>query len=445
MLYRTWGSSKDEVYNYTSSMDSDVYIEDEVKLTLMAHVIELQQSGYINKEIACKILTKIKNFKHNPSEKYEDIHEELESYLIKTLGDDGGWIGLGRSRNDHIATALRLKMRKELLETLEGLNELRAVLIEKAGSYINTPFPTFTHLQQAQPSTFAHYLTYIVEEVSSRWRILFEELKNVNRSPLGSGAVVGTNVKLDRQREAEILGFNGIVLNTLSGASSRADLVSAVGELTSLMVTLSKIAEDMIVYTSIGIVKLPDSHISTSSLMPQKRNPVTMEILRARAGECIGELVSLLTIYKATPSGYNLDYQEMNRHYWRCTEIVKSSLDVLISLFQQMTPISDIKIEKLTLATDEAELLSMKGIPYRRAYFDIANKIKNNLFESTLKIEDSIKLKATMGSPSPQSVLYMISEYKKKLEEDEKTLKDYEDKINSGMKKIEEVVLHCAM
>ncbi len=447
MLYRSWGSNKDEVYSYTSSMDTDIYIEDEVKLTMIAHIIALKNSNYINEELECKLLRAIKDFKHDPNKRYEDIHEELESYLISKLGEEGGSIGLGRSRNDHVATALRLKTRKELIEILKSLNELRSVLLEKAKENINTLFPTFTHLQQAQPSTFAHYLTYIVEELNPLWRIIFEKLKNVNRSPLGSGAIVGSNAKIDRNEEAELLGFDGIILNTLSATSSRLDLISVVSELTNLMLVFSKIAEDLVIFSSFKYVKLPDSHVSTSSLMPQKRNPVTMEVLRARAGECIGELTSLLTIYKATPSGYNLDFQEMNKHYWNCIEIVKSSINVLISLFKGIEVLKDnVNIDITTLATDEAELMAIKnGISYRKAYFEIANKIKNNLFQSTLKVEDSINLKATMGSPNPISVMQMLEEYKKRLDEDNKTLIEYENKINEKLQTIEKVVLHCAM
>ncbi|MEM4001808.1 MAG: argininosuccinate lyase, partial [Saccharolobus sp.] len=313
MLYRKWGSEKDEVVNYTSSIDSDKEIIEEVKLTMKAHVISLYLSGYIKKEAAKKMLAALNEFKEI-SQGYEDVHEALEDFLLKNVGEEAGWIGLGRSRNDHVATALRLKLRNKLIELLTEINSLRKTLLDKAREHITTIFPSYTHLQLAQPTTFAHYLTYIEEELASRWEIIFSTLKLVNKSPLGSGAIVGTNVKIDREKEAELLGFDDIVYNTLSATSSRADIITTISELTVLMVVLSRIAEDLIFFSSNKLVKLPDSHVSTSSLMPQKRNPVTMEILRAKAAESIGILTSLLSIYKGLPTGYNLDLQEMNKY-----------------------------------------------------------------------------------------------------------------------------------
>jgi len=186
------------------------------------------------------------------SQGYEDVHEALEDFLLKNVGEEAGWIGLGRSRNDHVATALRLKLRNKLIELLTEINSLRKTLLDKAKEHITTIFPSYTHLQLAQPTTFAHYLTYIEEELASRWEIIFFTLKLVNRSPLGSGAIVGTNVKIDREKEAELLGFDDIVYNTLSATSSRADIITTISELTVLMVVLSRIAEDLISFHQIN-------------------------------------------------------------------------------------------------------------------------------------------------------------------------------------------------
>ncbi|TRM83699.1 argininosuccinate lyase, partial [Sulfolobus sp. F3] len=184
MLYRSWGSSKDEVLSFTSSIDSDNFILEEVKLTMKAHIINLYLNGYISKITTKKLLIALKEFKEL-SKEYEDIHEALEDFLISRVGDEAGWIGLGRSRNDHVATALRIKLRNEIIEILSKINKLRDVLLKKAKEHTNTIFPSFTHLQQAQPTTFSHYLTYIEEELSTNWDLLFSELSKVNRSPLG--------------------------------------------------------------------------------------------------------------------------------------------------------------------------------------------------------------------------------------------------------------------
>ncbi|QGA67469.1 argininosuccinate lyase [Sulfolobus sp. E11-6] len=430
MLYRKWGSEKDEVVSYTSSIDSDKEIIEEVKLTMKAHVISLYLSGYIKKETAKKILAVLNEFKEI-GQGYEDVHEALEDFVLKNVGEEAGWIGLGRSRNDHVATALRLKLRDKLIELLTEINSLRKTLLDKAREHITTIFPSYTHLQLAQPTTFAHYLTYIEEELASRWEIIFSMLKQVNRSPLGSGAIVGTNVKINREKEAELLGFDDIVYNTLSATSSRADIIATIAELTVLMVVLSRIAEDLIFFSSNKLIKLPDSHVSTSSLMPQKRNPVTMEILRAKAAETIGILTSLLSIYKGLPTGYNLDLQEMNKYYWIAINYTISSVRILGSLFSQIQ-INKINIDESSLATDDAELLSInKRIPYRSAYFEIAKKVRDGSYKSTLKIEDSINMKAVIGSPNFDLITSLIKSRETKLEENEKEIEMYKLKIIS--------------
>lgn len=436
MLYRSWGSQKDEVINFTSSLDSDRFIIDEVKLTMKAHIISLYLSGYINKEVAKKLLIALKDFKE-VGEGYEDIHEALEDFLLKKVGEDAGWIGLGRSRNDHVATALRLKLRNELIDILNDINKTRELLLHKAKEHITTIFPSYTHLQPAQPTTFAHYLTYIEEELSSRWEMIFSALKQINKSPLGAGAIVGSNIKIDRVKESELLGFDGIIYNTISATSSRADLISAIAELVTLMVSLSRVAEDMIFFSSIKLITLPDSHVSTSSLMPQKRNPVTMEILRAKAGEIIGFLTSILSIYKSLPFGYNLDLQEMNKYYWLVTSYVKSSLNILYSLFNNIV-VNKVEIDKYSLATDDAELISINNkIPYRSAYFEIAKRIREGQYETTLKVEDSIKMKAVIGSPNFDLMRNLIKIREEKLRNDIRKIEEYRLEIISKMGELE--------
>lgn len=434
MLYRKWGSKEDDVIKYTSSINSDKEILQQVKLVMKAHVIELYFQKIIGKEECRKILSAIDSFNSIP-DGYEDVHEALEDHVIKNAENAGEWIGFGRSRNDHVATALRLKAREELIELLEGINSLRELLLEKAKGYKETLFPSFTHLQFAQPTTFAHYLLYIEEELSSRWSILFEILKNLNKSPLGSGAIVGSSVKLDREREAELLGFDGMVINTLSASSSRADLISFVMEVTNLMLVLSRIAEDIVVYSTLGLVKLPDTHVSTSSLMPQKRNPVTMEILRAKVGEAIGYLNSVMSIYKSLPSGYNLDLQEMNKYYWQSVKNAKEAINVLGSLFGGIT-VNYKDLDPSMLATDEAEKLSSNGITYRKAYFEVAQKIRAGTFIPSISVQDSIKIKNVRGSPNPNILGKDLETVKNRLEQDKLKLDNYIQNISQKLSQL---------
>ncbi|ARM76256.1 argininosuccinate lyase [Acidianus manzaensis] len=437
MLYRKWGNKEDEVVTFTSSIDTDNYILNEVKLTMKAHVIELYLQKIINRDYCSKVLNAINSFNSIPAG-YEDIHEALEDHIIKNAGEAGEWIGLGRSRNDHVATALRLKMREELISILQNVNELRQLLIDKSKDYTDTLFPSFTHLQFAQPSTFSHYLLYLEEELSSRWNIIFDSLKNVNRSPLGSGAIVGSNVEIDRNRESELLGFDSVIINTISATSSRSDLISSTMELTNLMLSLSRIAEDMVVYSTLGLVKLPDNHVSTSSLMPQKRNPVTMEILRSKAGECIGFLNSMMAIYKGLPSGYDLDLQEINKYFWNCTMIVNKSLLVLISLFDGIKVIKK-DLDPSMLATDEAEKLTQSNIPYRKAYFTVADKVRAGTFIPSINFTESINLKKTEGSPNPNILLNDIKYAQDRLEFDKKKLNNYIQNITQKISQLEAI------
>ncbi|BDC19613.1 argininosuccinate lyase [Acidianus sp. HS-5] len=434
MLYRKWGSSGDEVISFTSSVEFDNEIINEVKLTMKAHVIELYLDKIINKETAGKIISAINEFKEIPSG-YEDIHEALEDYIIKKVGEEGGWIGLGRSRNDHVATALRLKSREELLSILDQLIKLREVLLDKADKFVDVIFPSFTHLQPAQPTTFGHYLAYIEEELYSAWELLFSNLKLINRSPLGSGAIVGSNVSINREREAEMLGFDEIITNTISATSSRIDLISSVGSIVSLLLVLSRIAEDMVIFSSMKLVKLPDNQVSTSSLMPQKRNPVTMEIMRAKAGELIGFFTSLSSMYKGLPSGYDLDMQEMNKYYWYSFDYAKSSISVLKSLFEGIE-VLQASLDYSMLATDEAESLSLQGIPYRKAYFEVSSKVMKGTFTPSINFKESINSKKTEGSPNPGILKNDIKKARDRIEENKSRLNEFKTNVSNKISQL---------
>ncbi len=434
MLYRSWGSSKDEASKYTNSLGEDVEIMEQVKTTMKAHVISLFLSKVIDKPTARDLIRAIGSFnKLEPG--YEDVHEALEDHLLKQAGEGGGWVGLARSRNDHVATALRLKARDMINELLISMVELREVLLNKAEENKQVLFPVYTHFQLAQPSSLSHYLLYVEEEISSRWRNLFSQLSQLNRSPLGAGAIVGTNLKVDRMKEATMLGFDDLVYNTISATASRSDLISPVLEVANLMTALSRIAEDMVLLSSnlIDVVELPDSHVSTSSLMPHKRNAVTMEILRAKAGLVIGEVTSLLSIYKGIPSGYDLDLQEMNPHYWR---VLREALDALLIL---KSAISGMKVKRevtdvRSLSTDEAELSSIKNkIPYRKAYFDVVSKIREGSFQSSLKAQDSLYMKAVIGSPNPDLITDEIKIKREFLEKDRSQLTSFSLRVRNGM------------
>lgn len=298
------GSTRLDILSYISSMEEDREIVEEVIECLIAHVKGLIHSKLIPEEEGEKILKALEELRASKEALFsieaEDIHEAIEIYLKEKLGKTGGYLPLGRSRNDHVVCALRLKAKKALVEEIGLILELRKALIKKAEENVYTLMPLFTHLQPAQPSTFAHYLSAIIEELEDITKILFSGLGIVDKSSLGAGAIGGTSVLLDRGYMGGIL-FSDIITNSLYATSSRTFLLYSCFLSVLISIALSRIAEDFVIFSTpnFGYIKLPNEHLSTSSMMPQKKNPVTMEVARAWAGEAIGHLVAMMSILKA--------------------------------------------------------------------------------------------------------------------------------------------------
>ncbi len=439
------GEANIQILNYISSMEEDREIVGEILECLIAHVKTLSTQGLIPVEEGKRILRELEKLSKDPSVLHslnaEDIHEAVEIYLKEKLGENEGYLALGKSRNDHVSAALRLKTKKILIEQLKELMNLRRILLEKAEKHICTIMPAFTHLQPAQPSTFAHYLCYIEEVLADYTKSLFFVLGIVDESPLGGGAVGGTSVPLDREALANEL-FSGIVLNSIKATSSRDFLSIASSMDVNLSVFLSRIAEDIVIFSTpqFDYLVLPKEHLATSSMMPQKKNPVTMEIARAWGSESVGHLTALLGILKALPTGYNLDMQEANKH---ALVILKKTLETL-KIFSDFFKKVEVNKKKLLmdakifpiLATDIAEKISLKsGKPYREVYGEIAKLIRdsNNVEEFYTKVEELYEIRANLeegikkpvlGSPDPDKIKEYIKLAKKSLKEDSSKLSE---------------------
>ena len=459
------GSTSDMILDYISSIEEDWEILQEVITILVSHVDHLASKNLIPRDAADKIITALRRLYEEPRllEKYskaEDIHEAIEMYLLEEIGSEASsWLPLGRSRNDHVATALRMKTKKLLAYIMRLIIELREALIKKASEHIDTIMPGFTHLQPAQPITFAHYLLHIEEVLSDYFTIFRAVYEITDKSPLGSGALSGTTIQLDRESLATSLGFNNLVLNTLAATSSRDFLALATSTAICLSIMLSRVAEDFIIWSTpqFSYIIPSDKHLATSSMMPHKRNPVTMEIMRAWAGEAIGHLVSLLAILKSTPSGYNLDLQEATKHAWRTLSWTIKTLNILIDFIKNVQvnkakAMSDASTYTLYI-TDIAEYVSIKTKkPYRLVYREIANILrKSNSLEDIISEitrrygfsrediaklvspETSLVLRKVVGSPNPSRVLELINRESEKLERDKEVLveilgsRNYED------------------
>jgi len=435
------GDQPDWLAEFTSSLDSDKALFRAVVLTAYAHFFHLLEKGVIPKE-ASSVLKWLKEALEREEEilsgKYEDVHEALEAWLLEKAGKEAGWLAYGKSRNDQVATALRLVLRWKLTGLLWELNRLRGSLLDAAERHLNVKIPLFTHLQPAQPSLASHYLLYVEGEVFHHYRTIWHVLREVvDLCPLGSGPVAGSSVSLDRGRLAELLGFSGVENNTLLATGSRTFAALSVGPVASLMVALSRVAEDLIIWSTpqFSLVELPEEHISTSSIMPQKRNAVTLELIRAKAGTVIGSLISLLTITKGVPSGYNLDLQEANLHILRPVEEAASSARVLADLMRGIR-FKEIVVPS-TLAQDIAERLAReRRITYREAHSLLASTLREmgwDLLEAADKlgvdipdVEDVLRERGR-GAPNPELVAKEIESRRRLLRDDVEKLTSYEE------------------
>ncbi|MHC4259270.1 MAG: argininosuccinate lyase [Planctomycetota bacterium] len=305
---------------------------------------------------------------------YEDIHMAIEAALVAKIGEPGKKLHTGRSRNDQVSTDIRLWMRDEIEVLQAKITQLQKAFVKLAGKYAEDVMPGYTHLQRAQPVAIPVYLLSFVEQLERD----FIRLKNcsllVNISPLGSGAVAGSTLPLDRKSTAEQLGFSDISYNAVDAVGDRDFCAEFIFDCALVAVHLSRLAEDWIIYSSneFGFVRIDDSHCTSSSMMPQKRNPDVLELIRAKTGSVYGALVGILTILKGQPSGYNRDLQEDKTHIFAASDTTGACLDMARAIVLHSK--FDIKkisagLEKGFLdATALAEYLVRKGVAFREAH-----------------------------------------------------------------------------
>ncbi len=364
--------------DFTSSVSFDGPLIPHVVKINMAHMLSLLRAGEVGEKegIAClRFLDRMPEHpKLDPSS--EDVHHSIEQQAIKSIGmETAGYLNLGKSRNDQVATALRMEVRDSVLRLLRETSKLQSSLVRSMDRYGRLPIPGYTHLQRAQPTTVFHHLQSHFEAVAEDEERLMQLYARVNRSPMGAGAFAGTSVKVDRASVASKLGFDGLVNNSMHAVSSRGFVLEALSCLEILMVDLSRIAEELILWSSseFGFVELGDEFSATSSMMPQKKNPVVAETVRAKCGSVIGEATAAFAIAKALPNSYNLDLQEITPHLWRALDDAASS----VSLMGEMLGSAKFNKERLaaavrgdmSTATELAnELVRSEGVPFRLAH-----------------------------------------------------------------------------
>ncbi len=433
---------------YTSSLKDDVEIFKWVIVVLAVHVEELTRQGIISADIARAIKAELARIYQEglPQDvPYEDVHEYIEARLISRLGPIGGWIGLGRSRNDHVATALRLRLKELMLELMEGIIRLRETLLRKALEAIDKPIIGSTHKQPAQITTYAHYLLAVDELCSDFMKAFKVAFEIVDKSPLGTGPLAGVVTPIDRIREARLLGFGGIVENAIYASGSRFFALLAISILTSFLVELSRFINniEMWLMPQLGYLEADPTHLATSSAMPHKRNPATLEVLRARIGEVIGDLMALYSILRPTEMGYQLDLQEATRHVWHAFRVALEGIEALRSFIEGSSVNVERTLEdasKYPITTFEyAELMAIRTKrPFREVHQEIACLIRDGrAHDAMLRPDEVLRLKRNIGSPNPDVVK---DEVVKRFEEVSKAREEVKALMKALRRRFEEVL-----
>jgi argininosuccinate lyase len=307
-------------------------------------------------------------------ESAEDVHSFIETRLIELIGDAGRRLHTGRSRNDQVATALRLWLREEIDRIAESLRGAQSALLDLAESHADAVLPGYTHLQRAQPILFAHWCLAYFEMLARDGERLSEVRRRVNVSPLGAAALAGTSYPIDREQVARALGFEGVARNSLDAVSDRDFCVEFAAAASLCMAHLSRLAEDLIVYatTEFGFVELSDAVATGSSLMPQKKNPDALELVRGKTGRVFGHTLALLTLIKGLPLTYNKDMQEDKEAVFDTADTVRESLEVTATVLRNVRLREARARDAATVgymnATEMADYLAWRGQPFREAH-----------------------------------------------------------------------------
>jgi argininosuccinate lyase len=401
--------------NYTSSIVDDTEIFKYVIAALIVHVNELERQGVLSGDEAGRVREALRGIYrdgYRPGEGFEDVHEFVEAELIRRVGQVGGWVGLGRSRNDHVATAIRLRLREYMLDLISELIELRKTLLTKAGDAADQLIIGSTHRQPAQVTTLGHYLLALDELTSDLLSLLISSYAIVDRSPLGTGPLAGVLARIDRSREAGELGFGDIVNNSIYATGSRFFMVQVIALIVSYLIEVGRFLNniEMWLMPQLNYVTADPSHLATSSIMPHKRNPATLEVFRARIGEAVGHLVAMLSIERPVEFGYQLDLQEETRHAWVVMRIAIEGISILRDFVAGLRVNAERVREDLArypvTTAEYAEFVSIsEHRPFREVYNEVARAVRNNeLDKVSLNPTRVINEKLNEGSPNPNQV-----------------------------------------
>ena len=372
--------------DYVSSLNDDVEIALYDILGSQAHTIMLYENKIITKKEIKKILKGLENLKKEKFEKKsssEDIHELIESLIIKRIGiDAGGKMHTARSRNDQVALDIRMKIRDDINIVCQCLLDTIKSLVLLAKKHQETIIPLYTHLQQAQVGLFSHYLLSYADALFRDLDRLYVTYGRVNENPLGAGPIGGTSIPIDRQSTGKMLGLKGIIENSIDATTTRDSMVEYISAVAILMTNLSRISKDFSIWSTseFSFLELSDEFTSPSSVMPQKKNPDILEITRGKTSQVIGSLTSMLSTIQGLPSGYSRDLQQINPSIWSASKIVISALLIMESMLKTVV-VNKKNMKKAAedgyiIALDLAEKLVHHDIPFRKSHQIIGRLVK---------------------------------------------------------------------
>jgi argininosuccinate lyase len=384
------GSFSEDASRYTSSIDIDDRLLPAVIKINTAHTVMLAEQGVLDQKIAKEILAALSQVPANLEmrDDLEDIHMNVENFTISKIGvEAGGMMNLGKSRNDQVATALRMVSREQLITIGNTIVLLEKALLDQAARHSKDVSPGYTHLQRGQPITLGHYLLAHFGSLDRNFARLVDCYLRTDLSPMGTGALASSGININRERTAELLGFPTLLENSLDAVSSRDFATETIYLCAQIMTDLSRLAEELILWTTqeFGFAEISDEFSSTSSMMPQKKNAIVPEIFRARTSQIIADVVGAMGIVKALPLSYNLDLQELTRNLWSATDKATSSIAILAMVIREIK-FNNKKIgeavtsDEFLYATELADYLVQKyRVPFREAHSRVGRLVRHSV------------------------------------------------------------------
>ncbi len=381
------------IARFNASIGFDIGLLESDLTGSVAHAKMLAKVGVLSEAECEQIISGLETIRDeyrkgefNPGIDEEDVHFAVEHRLIELVGDGGKKLHTARSRNDQVGTDVRLYLRGQIEQIRQQIKAFQQAIFELASQHVETLIPGYTHLQRAQPLSLAHHLLAYFEMTQRDWERLGDVLKRVNISPLGCGALAGTTFPIDRAYSAELLGFDQIYHNSLDGVSDRDFAIEFASAASLIMVHLSRLSEEIIFWASeeFRFVTLSDTCSTGSSIMPQKKNPDVPELVRGKTGRTFGHLQGLLVMMKGLPLAYNKDLQEDKEALFDTVATVSGCLEAMTILLQEgitfrTERLNQAVAEDFSNATDVADYLAAKGVPFREAYNLVGKVVKTSL------------------------------------------------------------------